>query len=274
MKLPDAIDNIRPSVVQFSVMIKGARKGQQFGSGFIINSDGHVATAAHVVEQANALSSIGHRVSIGLAYPNLDSVEMGNVKLLTMQNCFYHIGAEVIAMDVINDVALLKMNPNPFDSPTPSMIKIGDDGPGPIPLYKECTTSTKRPRDGESIVISGYPLNSPTLITTAGNLASSWASTERVIINNGNTTTVTTDIYLADVSVNPGNSGGPTYSLEDGCVIGVCTAYQNAPLMYTDQNGGQVEINARPVGINSGLCVVSPISNILAMVDVEMAKHK
>lgn len=115
--------------------------------------------------------------------------------------------------------------------------------------------------------MSGYPLNSPTLITTTGNLASGWASTEQQISDNGNIRTVNINNYLADISVNPGNSGGPTYRVDDGCVIGVCTAYQNAPLMFTDQNGGQAEINGRPVGINSGLSVVSPIKNVLDLVD-------
>ena len=223
-----------------------------------------MATAAHVIRHANQLADQGHKISIGLAFPNLDNVDMGNVKGFTMQDCFYHVGGDLVAIDDANDVAILKMNPNPFESPPRPMIQIGDE-PGPLPLYKKCSVSADRPRDGDGVAVSGYPLSSPTLITTAGHLASGWSSTERKITNGENIKTVKVGTYLADISVNPGNSGGPAYRVDDGAVIGVCTAYQFAPLMYMDSSGGQVTLGERPVGINSGLCVVAPIESILAL---------
>lgn len=266
MILQDAIEVIRPSVVQFSVRVKGNNKSQQFGSGFIINIQGHIATCAHVVQQAELLINAGHDVSIGLAYPNIENTTVGGGGSLTMKNCFHHVGATLLKADQANDVALLKMNPNPFETSFVPIIQT-PDGDGPVPLYKECSTSTSRPRDGDSVAVSGYPLNSPTLITTAGNLASGWATTDRQVTDNGKNTVVQSDVYLADISVNPGNSGGPVCRIEDGNVIGVCTAYQNAPLMFMDQTGGQAKVEDRPVGINSGLCVVTPINCVLDLVE-------
>jgi S1-C subfamily serine protease len=265
MNLPDTIDIVRASVVQFSVTVKDTHQSQPFGSGFIFDEGGLVATAAHVVRQAVAYSDSGHKVTIGLAFPNLDNVDMGNVKGLTMQDCFYHVGVNIVAIDDANDVAVLRMEPNPFESPPPSMIQIGDS-PGPTPLYAKCSVSSERPRDGDGVAVSGYPLSSPTLITTAGYLASGWSSTERRVSDGNDTKVVKAGTYLADISVNPGNSGGPTYRTEDGVVIGVCTAYQFAPLTYMDRQGGQVTLGERPVGINSGLCVVAPIKSVLALV--------
>lgn len=259
MSLPETIDLVRPSIVQFSVRNPQTGDSQTFGSGFIIDEAGHVATAAHVVEDANQMVQRGFEVTLGLAYPNLDN---GN---LTMVNNFYHLRATVLEMDTDHDVALLKMDPNPFENPPISLIQIGDE-PGIVPLYKKCSIAAARPRDGESIAVSGYPLNSVTLVTTAGYLASAW-ETQVSDVSDGSRLRDSLDVYLADISVNPGNSGGPVYRVADGTVIGVCTAYRFAPLLYADKKGGQVTLEERPVGINAGLCVVSPIRHITHLLE-------
>src|SRR5438132_584434 len=67
---------------------------------------------------------------------------------------------------------------------------------------KKCELELEIPADGEPIAISGYPLAEPTLVTTSGHIACSWT------IHNHQ------DHYLADVTANPGNSGGPVYRLQ------------------------------------------------------------
>jgi S1-C subfamily serine protease len=259
MTLSEAIDIIRPSIVQLSVMNPQSAGSQTFGSGFILNARGHIATAAHVVDSAVQMAQQGLHISVGLAYPNDDGGTTG----FTMMNNFHHVSVEVLAIDRDHDVAIIKMQPNPFDDPPRSMIRIGDQE-GPRPQYKACQVSLERPRDGESIASSGYPLSSTTLVTTSGALASAW-ETQIKNVSDGWRTRDSIDVYLADISVNPGNSGGPIYRIVDGFVIGVCTAYRFAPLFYADQKGGQVTIGERPVAINAGLCVVSPIRHIVKL---------
>jgi S1-C subfamily serine protease len=59
--------------------------------------------------------------------------------------------------------------------------------------------------------------------------------------------------------VNPGNSGGPVYSIEEGKVIGVCVAYDMAPVVYGDGNHEPASAGNRPFFSNSGLAVVIPV---------------
>jgi S1-C subfamily serine protease len=59
----------------------------------------------------------------------------------------------------------------------------------------------------------------------------------------------TANTYLANVTVNPGNSGGPVYRISDGGVIGVCVAFR----IGRDSNGTDMFFN------NSGLSLVVPI---------------
>lgn len=257
MTLAETIDVVRPSVVQFSVRNRQTGDSQTFGSGFILDSNGQVVTAAHVVTYATQRAEQGLDITVGLAYPNQDAGETG----MTIMNNFHHVGVELLAMDNEHDVAILKMQPNPFEHPPRSMIRIGDK-PGPLPQYKDCQVSIDRPRDGESIASSGYPLASTTLVTTAGNLASAW-ETEVLNVSDGSRVRDSIDVYLADISVNPGNSGGPVYRVADGTVIGVCTAYRFAPLCYADKQGGDVTLGERPVAINAGLCIVSPIRHVV-----------
>lgn len=257
MTLAETIDVVRPSVVQFSVFNRQTGDFRTFGSGFILDCNGQVATAAHVVSDAVEKAKQGLHITVGLACPNQDGGETG----LTIINNFHHVDVEILAMDTEHDIAILKMKPNPFENPPRSMIQIGDKQ-GPLPQYKECQISIDRPRDGESIASSGYPLQSNTLVTTAGNLASAW-ETKAPNVSDGRRVRDCIGVYLADISVNPGNSGGPIYRVADGTVIGVCTAYRFAPLFYADKQGGLVTLGERPVAINAGLCVVSPIRHVV-----------
>jgi S1-C subfamily serine protease len=69
MTLADTTDIVRASIVQFSMSVRDTHQSQPFGSGFIFDENGFVATAAHVVKQATALSKQDHKVTISLAFP-------------------------------------------------------------------------------------------------------------------------------------------------------------------------------------------------------------
>ncbi len=126
MTLPEAIDFVRPSVVQISA------RGDQFrgaigpvrlptmpiivnlGSGFLVSADGYAVTARHVVEAFQSLQIEGQKtLMVGLALPNLENYKSG-AATLSIRGSFRLTESEVVDEDVRPDLALLKLKVNPF----------------------------------------------------------------------------------------------------------------------------------------------------------------
>lgn len=72
------------------------------------------------------------------------------------------------------------------------------------------------------------------------------------------------DSYVADMEVNPGNSGGPTYAPASGAVVGVCVASQPAPARFTD-TGEPAVVGGRGIVYSSGLTIVIPARYVAEM---------
>jgi S1-C subfamily serine protease len=242
--LPGAIEAIRPSVVQ--VLLRSRSRGIQavIGTAFIVHEKGYALTARHVT-QDNQAQLISQGVTdgeflIGLAQPNTENMR-GN----------FTIVRGIVVEDPRHDVALLRLEPNPFEGWVTSGIVIGDRA---VPLlYAVAPTRTVRPQDGEPIAVSGYPLSEPVMITTSGAIATAWGLDIAPMPMPGGPPGITVpdvkDSYLGDVAVNPGNSGGPVYSIVDAVVIGVCVAFRTA----SGSVAGQAFL------YNSGLSLIVPI---------------
>src|SRR5258708_34653974 len=120
MSLADAIDTIRPSVVQISLFSKTNRlKHPILGTGFWIHDEGYLLTARHVIEAGKAFLKTQNisdgDFMIGLAMPNTENMR-GNFTLLK---------ADIAAEDERHDIALLKSSQNPFKDNVTSGIVIG-----------------------------------------------------------------------------------------------------------------------------------------------------
>src|SRR4029077_20770476 len=127
-------------------------------------------TARHVVHDFQAIQTEGHKtLVVGLALPNLENYKSGGATL-NIRASFMFTECEVVDEDVRHDLALLKLKRNPFTDKT-GLIKTPKETVGY--LHRVATFSPpNRPRDGEAIAVSGYPLNQTVLVTTSGNLAS------------------------------------------------------------------------------------------------------
>jgi S1-C subfamily serine protease len=248
--LPDAIERIRPSIIQVLASIeKPAPEQHVVGTAFLIHLDGFALTARHVVASAReVIDTYGGAIQVGLALPEIQGP-------VDIRASFEIVSAVVVEEDDRHDLALLRLERNPFESGRPSGVHPLPQGRmGVNALYGLAPLTLDPVRDGQAVAVSGYPSPSPTLITTHGVVASATSvdvaeiqppgAPEGFVIRD------VKDSYLIDVAVNPGNSGGPVYSVYEGAVIGTCVAFQVARA---------VPPAGSPFAYNSGLAVAIPM---------------
>jgi S1-C subfamily serine protease len=271
MDLPEVIDFVRPSVVQVACVVSGDSPqvreqldGKPFqsmplGTGFLVSEDAHVVTAQHVIAAIRNLPAQfpGAQISVGvgLALPNTEN----------MRANFSVTGFDLVSEDTRHDLALLRMNQNPFQGEMTSGIVVNDT---PMELlHRVATISRERPRDGDGIAVSGYPLGETVLLTNSGIIASSWSTTVDEMPHPRMpdvTIPEIRDTYLADVKTNPGNSGGPVYSTRDGTVIGVLVAGRLTNVIAGDQ---PATLNDVALTADAGVSVVVPTRYACEMLD-------
>src|SRR5437870_9826283 len=272
MNLSEAIDRIRPSIVQITFFASSfsdevrRRLGRPFvkaplGTGFFVHRDGYVVTANHVIELGNRLSrqmeAQEKRMQIGMALTN-----SGN-----MRGNFSMIDFDLAVSDARHDIALLRLRNNPFRGEVHSGIVIGDRE---VPLaFGLPDLDSGRPKEGASVGISGYPLSESVLVTNSGHIASVWSYDVAEMPVPGAPEWFRmpdiADTYLVDSEVNPGNSGGPVYLVESAEIIGICVATKPAPVR--DEQGNPVSINETKLYYSSGLTVVIQSRYVIRLIE-------
>ena len=254
MDLATAVKCVQPSIVQINFSAHG-RAGEStaaqpthvnrsLGTGFVVSAEGYVVTASHVIQEGlRALDRVESDIktlSVGFAYPNTP----------TMRANFTLMPFDLVDTDSIHDIALLRLRGKEI----PPMI-----GNRPPLKLQPVDLNCDRPDDGVAIGVSGYPVNQPVLVTNGGFMATSWAFDIEGLRSRETPEFYrrleTADSYLADINVNPGNSGGPVYLVGDGSVIGMCVGYlrtnvsdaQHTPICYYYNTGLAVMVPARYV---------------------------
>jgi S1-C subfamily serine protease len=216
------IDQVRSSVVR--VTCRGPETGMR-GTGFFVNADGDVVTAEHVVHVCDAPGSL-----VNIEVPLEDTPHHGNV---VMTGNFAHFPATILALDQSHDIAILKPSrDNPLSlayKPRISIILPNGQKPPGLRPRSAALIDSHHLKDGESVFVSGYPLDLPVLVTTSGAIATSDA-VEIGPPKNGEKGVAVKDIYWADLTANHGNSGGPVFSLETGMVVGIQVGIKIAPV--------------------------------------------
>jgi len=266
----DLIANMKSAVIQISYRVdppvpNGAGIA---GTGFLVSKDGYALTAAHVITQTKNLAQASGAKSVQfVAGVSLDT---SSVPKMNFQGSFREIPCTVVDIDEAHDIAILKLSQNSFSPLFESGFVVGDKE---LPLRAQTVRlEAELPPEGKELLVSGYPLTVPTLVTQQGTVASlSFTSIEieRPGAPPWFKIPEVADLIFADIVVNPGNSGGPFYLSDTGNVVGIC--HGNLPSPVRLQNGGIVQMqiggSSQTLMQNSGLAIVLPIKYGIALLD-------
>jgi S1-C subfamily serine protease len=193
LSVAQVVDRITPSVVTvLSSIDDGMNSGSGTGTGVIVTSDGEILTNAHVVDDATSV-----RVLLDGA---IDPIE-----------------ARVLALDMGNDLALLKVDRTglkPAVFATPESIRIGDE-----------------------VVAIGFALNLDGGPTVTRGIVS---ALNRTLVNEDG---ALDGLIQTDAAISSGNSGGPLLNIR-AQIIGINTAvFQSSGVVAANNVGFAISVS-------------------------------
>jgi S1-C subfamily serine protease len=231
LSLPDAIEMVSPSVVaiqcvfdnlpkQTSEVLRSPFYRWVCGTGFIVSDAGYVITALHVIEGFESTTTI---LQDATQYPLGPGRLVAGLSLhvdspgIQVRESTFNVQMAVVDRNKKHDIALLKMTHGPFIHGAPIVVTGREQVDAPVPAV--ILFDVARPREGEAVAVSGFPLSELAMKTNSGTIASSWAT------DKNQRPGVLVDSYVTDMRVNPGDSGAPVYSVASGAVIGICDSF-------------------------------------------------
>ena len=193
LSVSEVVDRISPSVVTvLSTLDDGMSSGSGTGTGVVVTSDGEILTNAHVVDGATSV-----RVLLDGA---IDPIE-----------------ARVLALDMGNDLALLKIDRTglkPAVFATPDSIRIGDE-----------------------VVAIGFALNLDGGPTVTRGIVS---ALNRTLVNEDG---ALDGLIQTDAAISSGNSGGPLLNIR-AQIIGINTAvFQSSGVVAANNVGFAISVS-------------------------------
>jgi S1-C subfamily serine protease len=246
----EIIAHIRESIVQVA-LLNGPTEIHVLGTGFFVTQSGeYVITNYHVVQPLREFVSRpgGPTAECGIGV----QIPIHPIPGVSSHGSFDFIDCGIIDVDLAHDVALLRLS-----RPISEVVGIRTSaGTKPGVVIAPPHLNSIPPREGEEVLILGYPLDSKEVI-----------SRKAMVANQEDE-----DRFYVDGTINPGNSGGPVVSLKDGSIVGIAEGYVNSPILDSAHNpitaqrpnasgGATTEV----LNQNSGLAFVVPIRFAMAL---------
>jgi S1-C subfamily serine protease len=267
-----SIAQMKPSVVQIKFKSDATKPEYQegvAGTGIVVSDEGYVLTAAHVITETEAALRASHATKVEFfAGISIDAIAGPGAN---SRGSFAYIPCTIKDSDPAHDIAILQLAQSPFSEAFRLGIKTGDKEPR-VTLGVAKLDQTLPP-EGQTVLVSGYPLSIPTLVTQKGMIASQTfrvAQTQRPNAPAGSVPAEIEDAILFDAVVNPGISGGPVYLPGEHSVVGICDAYEPSAIFATQRLQTVVPAAAQ----NSGLAVVIPIQYAIALLQKNKIETK
>jgi S1-C subfamily serine protease len=247
--LPGSVARLRGAVFRVKIRltyadVHGATvPATQSGTAFLVGKLGYALTSAHVVQLPMEMP--GHP---GFALKDTADRATFPMPGTQAEPATVEVGFRIVAIDAPHDLALLRLDSNPFSEEFQGRVP---------PAAREegwhtaaAVLDIRPPLDGTAIALAGFPLQKAVMVTNSGIIAAS----ETVDNSQAPAGSHYGDLFLADMTVNRGNSGGPVFRADTGAVIGVCDAFERAPL--------ELETDTAPATgaqfYNSGISTIVP----------------
>jgi S1-C subfamily serine protease len=158
MDLVQMARQLRGVIVQVEVPM--ANGGTTIGSGFWVTDKGYVATCWHVVRDNPDAT---FKVKSGID-PLFDL--KNNIMIFANWESF---SGKLVGRDEVNDIALLKVDRNPFQQPAFTQPQIGT---ALRAHFKQAALDPRLPKAGQNVLLAGYPLGRPYPVVQEGSVAS------------------------------------------------------------------------------------------------------
>lgn len=192
--LPETLALIKPGVVAVGTVQKTRSPANKFhGTGFVVGDGRYVITNAHVLPELLAVEEL-EKLAVFAGQEGRADTRL----------------AESVAIDVVHDLALLKVDGTPLPP-----LRLGD---------------SDRVREGQEIVFTGFPIGTVLglypvthrgIVSALTPIAQPMQSARQLspqLIKRLNTPF---EVFQLDATAYPGNSGSPLYDPKSGDVLGV-----------------------------------------------------
>lgn len=249
MSLSQITQGINPRIVQI-VFVAQQMEGELIsditlvGTGFLVNNDGYVITAKHLIDigEQYMQQTQAEVMKLGIVIPPPPNVINNQSVSQIPTNDF-----DIVARDDEHNLALLKVKMStsisPLNGKTLHEVHYSNDTYGSL-LVGDADFANKTSQN-LSIAITGYSSNQFVSETKTGNVISEEIRSIMNLKLSVATSYVTyniIDYYRTDIISTPDLSGSPVYSIKNGKIMGVCV---NLVQNESDSSGATAIIPSR-----------------------------